>query len=122
MNIIFAQRNDISLLESKYTILELDTLKFENSNQTQTAWCVIETDKLGLSELPTLSMYKELHNNMMHNYQQRNWKYCEDALEHLMGKWGGEVDSFYIDFTSRIKQHKQADPGPDWDGTYLKSN
>lgn len=117
---MFASNSDVAELKSKYTILELDTLRFADSDQTQTAWCVISTDSLSLQELIELDRYQELHNNMMRNYKLKNWKYCENAIEHLLGRWKGDLDSFYNEIASRIETLKQHDPGLNWDGALLR--
>lgn len=121
MNIIFASESDIAELKTKYTILELDTLRFPDSNITQTAWCLISTDNITLQDLPVMDRYRELHNNMMRNYKLKNWKYCEDSIEHLTGQWKGELDSFYSEISNRLEVFKKQDPGPEWDGSYIKS-
>ena len=117
MNIIF--RSDlVAEIADRYTVLELDTLLFSGSSTPITAYCLIET--VGLEEYVTLDRFRELHNNMMKNYRLKNWKYCEDALEHLMGKWRGELNSFYDDVAIRIKEYKEADPGENWAGIIEK--
>ena len=121
MNIVFASDTDLAQLQIKYIVLELDTLRFENSNQTQTAWCLISTENLTLQELPLVDQYRQLHNNMMRNYKLKNWKYCEDAIEYLMGRWRGELDSFYVEISNRLVSFKKIQPDTDWDGSYVKS-
>jgi hypothetical protein len=37
-----------------------------------------------------------------------------------MGKWRGELNSFYDDIAIRIKEYKQADPGEHWAGVIEK--
>jgi hypothetical protein len=51
----------------------------------------------------------------MSNYKKRNWKYCQDALEHLQGKWKGELDSFYQDMANRVTGYQKHEPGVDWE-------
>ena len=117
---MFANESDIAVLKTKYTILELDTLRFSDSDVTQTAWCVISTDNVTLQDLPVMDRYQELHNNMMRNYKLKNWKYCEDAIEHLLGRWKGDLDSFYNEIANRIKTLKEQEPGTEWDSTIIK--
>lgn len=121
MKIIFGNREDMDQLASSYTVLELDSLRYPGSPEPQTAWCIISMDDLTLQDLPVMAQFRDLHNNMMKNYRQRNWKYCEDAIEHLTGKWRGELDSFYAEIAGRIARFKEQDPGPDWDGVYDKN-
>jgi hypothetical protein len=119
MNILFAGAEDLEHLQSKYIILELDTICIQDSDAKQTAWCLIE--KVTLQDIPVIETYRELHNNMMRNYRLKNWQYCEHALEHLTGRWQGELDTFYKEIAVRIANFKQQDPGPDWTGVYVKS-
>jgi hypothetical protein len=51
----------------------------------------------------------------------KNWKYCRDAIEHLQGKWRGELDSFYDTLLDRIKDFEIVDPGSDWTGIVTRS-
>jgi len=121
MNIIFATKNDAAALDEKYVVLELDTIKINGHDQTLTAWCVIDIQDIPLQEIISMQQFRDLHRNLMENYRLRNWKYCEDALEHLFGKWQGTADSFYTTIADRIKTYRVAEPGPDWDGTIDKS-
>ena len=82
---------------------------------------MISTDNVTLQDLPVMDRYQELHNNMMRNYKLKNWKYCEDAIEHLLGRWKGDLDSFYNEIATRLNTLKEQDPGPKWDGSYIKS-
>jgi hypothetical protein len=52
---------------------------------------------------------------LIKNYRAANWKFCEDALEHLQGRWNGEVDSFYSMLSQRIQKQKQVKRPAQWD-------
>lgn len=121
MKIIFGTREDMDQLSDSYTVLELDSLRYPGSPEPQIAWCIIAMEDLTLQDLPVLAQFRDLHNNMMKNYRLKHWKYCEDAIEHLMGKWRGDLDSFYTEIARRIAKFKEQDPGPDWDGVYDKN-
>lgn len=121
MNIIFASREDADELQSKYVVLELDTMKFPGAPDPRIAWCIVELSELNLSEIPVLDQYRDLHNNLMKNYRLKNWKYCEDALEHLKGRWRGVLDTFYDEIDNRVKKFKENDPGEKWTGVYDKT-
>lgn len=121
MNIVFATREEAAEISKKYTVLELDTFKFQEVPEAVVSWCVLDTSSVTLKDLPQSTQFVDLHNNMMRNYRLKNWKYCEDALEHLIGKWRGEVDTFYGVMQNRISSLKENDPGPDWDGSVLKT-
>lgn len=116
MNIIFATREEVENLKEKYIVLELDSFRFSQGKDTVVSWSIIDTTSVLLGELPGISQYVDLHNNMMRNYRSGNFKYCEDALEHLIGKWRGELDSFYAIMSQRIKQYQQDPPNHGWDG------
>ena len=116
MNIIFG--DTAKDLPDGYTILELDTFRLINENRTETAYCLVEN--LNLSEFSTLDAYKKIHQDLMRCYRERQWSYCEQAIEGLMGRWGGDLDSFYVELLSRVLNYKDHEPALDWDGTRIK--
>jgi hypothetical protein len=109
MHIIF--KNDLLGLDKKYTVLDLDTFSLPDGNR-HTACCVIEN--IPIAELSQNENLKELHANLIKNYGLKNWSFCEQALEHLTGKWGGELDTFYRDLQSRINKLKELDLDDTW--------
>lgn len=120
MNIIFASQEDVQDLATKYVVLELDTFRFPGTDARQTAWALVEQTSLTLQDLPTIDQFRDLHNNLMHNYRLKNWSYCEQALEHLLGKWKGELDTFYDEISRRVQGFKETPPSEEWDGTILR--
>jgi hypothetical protein len=102
----------------KYTVLELDRLRLEPLGPIVDTYCIIET--VPLEEIPLLDNYCRLHAKLMDNYRRRDWNFCEQALEHLHGRWGGVMNSFYDEISQRIAKYKQQDPGENWDGVYEK--
>jgi hypothetical protein len=118
MNVII-EPEKLEELQKKYVVLELDTIRIMPAGKTVTAYCVIEN--LPISDLPRVSNLKELHTNLMAEYRKKNWNYCTQALEHLMGFWGGEADSFYQDLTQRIAKYIEQDPGESFDGIIEKT-
>ena len=117
MNIIFG--DSVNDIPEQYTVLELDTFRTAGSDDTVTAYCLVE--KLALDEFSTLEEYKKIHSDVIKYYKQRQWNYCEQALQGLMGRWHGELDTFYRDLLSRVLACKETEPGPDWDGIRIKS-
>lgn len=113
MNIIFGQPN-LDSLDEKYVVLELDTVKIKGSDQPATAYCVL--DNIPIMELVTINRYRDLHQNLMKNYRLKNWSYCRDAIGHLHGQWGKQVDSFYENILERINKYENEDPGETWSG------
>ena len=89
-------------LQSTHTILELET--FEYSDGSYTAWCVVPPEKIGVDGFSRLEANKELHNGFIKAYREKDYKLCEDIAEHLMGQFGGELDTFYEEILSRIKK------------------
>lgn len=117
MNIILGREN-VEHLVDKYVVLELDTLKLSPDTEPVTAYCILE--QLPLEEMLTLEEFKSLHENLIKNYKLKNWKFCEDAFEHLYGKWRGDLDSFYTNLEQRVADYKANDPGSDWTGCVIK--
>ena len=92
----------------KYIVLELDSFEIAGRDGTVSAFCLVEN--VPLQELPRA----DLHAQMIRNYRAGNWKFCEDALEHLMGRWNGEVDSFYKDLQARLPDLQAQASSNDW--------
>jgi adenylate cyclase len=116
MHIIFG--STAQEIPNSFTVLELDTFRMVKENRTDTAYCVVE--KIPLTELATLDAYKKIHADLVQYYRQRQWEYCENAIEGLMGKWNGELDTFYTDLLQRVIAFKQTPPAEDWDGLRVK--
>ena len=116
MHIIFG--STIKEIPNSFTVLELDTFRMVKENRTDTAYCVVE--KIPLTEFTMLDAYKKIHADLVRYYRQRQWEYCENAIEGLMGKWNGELDTFYTDLLARVIKFKQNEPPADWDGTLLR--
>jgi hypothetical protein len=100
-------------------VLELDTFNLLPTSEVVTAYCVVET--ISIEEMPAVESLKELHSSLMAEYKKRNWRYCEDAIAHLTGKWQGELNSFYIELARRIQDLKQQDLPSDWTGRMDKT-
>jgi hypothetical protein len=112
MHIIIGESN-AQELRNKYTLLELDMIKHDPNKPAHPAYCVLED--IPIPEIPDIDQFAELHGKLIENYRKRNWNYCEQALEHLMGRWGSQMNSFYTELTQRIDKYKEEDPGEDWD-------
>jgi hypothetical protein len=118
MNIIFGTEM-AQQAKDRYTVLELDTLNLVPTGETVTAYCLVET--VPITEMPAVSSLQDLHSNLMTEYRKQNWRYCEDAIAHLTGKWHGELDSFYTELYQRIQRLKQEDLPTDWTGRQDKT-
>jgi hypothetical protein len=113
MNIIFGTEM-AQQAQDRYTVLELDTFRLLPTDQVVTAYCLVET--VPITEMPAVESLRDLHQNLMAEYRKQNWRYCEDAIAHLTGKWGGELNSFYTELYQRIQGLKQEDLSEDWTG------
>jgi hypothetical protein len=116
MHIIFGSA--AQEIPNSFTVLELDTFRMVKENRTETAYCVVE--KIPLTEFAMLDAYKKIHADLVLYYKQRQWEYCENAIDGLMGKWNGELDTFYSDLLARVIKFKENEPGSAWDGTRLR--
>jgi hypothetical protein len=118
MNIIIGKDN-AEAMKSKYTVLPLEDMKFKSNPDlpATTAYCLIE--KIPVSEINKINEYANLHIKFYENYQKGNFTFCEQALEHLVGKWGGEIDSYYQIMSDRICKYKEQD-NKDWDPILYK--
>jgi hypothetical protein len=117
MNIIFGQEN-LPTTEEKYTILELDTFRILPVDHVVTAYCLVEN--IPILNMPKAESMKSLHNNLLTNYRKKDWNFCNQALEHLVGYWGADMDSYYTTLQQRIAQYIEQDPGENWDGIVEK--
>jgi hypothetical protein len=117
LNIIFGT-NEVIKLQDKYIVLELDTVTIKSSNPI-TAYCVIAD--IPLDELSRVEILKKLHHDLMEQYRNRNWDFCIQALEHLIGFWGKQIDSFYEILLARVVEYKQHEPDENWTGVVPKS-
>ena len=99
MDIIFGREN-AERLRQKYTVLDLETINKEGHDIE--VFCLIPADKISISDLPQLEQWTTLHNDFLNGYHSKQYNYCRQCIEHLMGKFGGEVDSFYEEILKRI--------------------
>ena len=113
MNIMF-EDSITEEVKNKNMLLPLDTFYFASTEKNSVAYCLVEHTPI--QEMFSVDRFMDLHQNLVKNYYLRNWNYCEQAIEQLLGKWNGEVDSFYTEIDARVKTYKDHDPGPDWTG------
>ena len=113
MNIIL-EGNITPELKERCTLLRLDQFFLKELDRTCTAYCALQN--IPINEMSTLKNYIETHESMIDNFYKRNWNFCEQALEHLIGHWNGQLDTFYEHFSDRIKSYKESEPDDGWDG------
>jgi hypothetical protein len=116
MNIIFGDA--VKEIPDSFTVLELDTFRTLENHNTTTVYCVVE--KIPATELAALDAYKKIHADVIKYYKQREFHYCETAINALMGRWNKELDTFYTDLLERVRQYKENGVSDDWEPTLIK--
>ena len=119
MQVVFGEQMKEELGD-RFTLLELDTFTQEGLSEPITAYAVIGGSDVQLQDLPTLENFSNIHNTMLVEYRRKNWNYCHQAMAHLKGKWGGQLDSFYDEFSDRIKKLEQSELSAEWNGVIHK--
>ena len=112
MDIIFGRENAEKLRE-KYTVLDLEkiTVKDDDGKTVEMeVFCLIPADKIALPDLPQLEQWTKLHNDFLNGYHTQQWNYCRQCIEHLTGKFGGELDTFYEEILKRIEAAEAVKP------------
>lgn len=102
MQVIFT-RQVAEQLDDRYTVLELETFTLPDGQILET-FCVVSADKMNLGELPRLDDNKKLHKEFIVQLKEKNYEYCESAVPDLLGKFGGELDSFYEIILERCRE------------------
>lgn len=101
MQIIFGKENAEKLRE-KYTVLELET--FNVSGKLLEAYCVVPVENLAMDDITQVENNIRLHDQYVAALKNKDAKLCTELAEHLVGKWGKELDSFYSLTVDRITQ------------------
>ena len=101
MEIIFGREN-AERLRVKYTVLDLETV--EKDGVSLEVFCLVPADKISLADLPNLEEWTKLHNDFLFGYQNKHYDFCRQCIDHLIGKFGGELDTFYEEILRRINE------------------
>jgi hypothetical protein len=117
MHIILGD-DSLDSLRERYTVLEVDQFRMSPDDDPIQAYCIIEN--IPLEEMAKIDEHKHLHERLMANYKKGDWNFCEQALEHLQGKWGSQMNSFYTEIATRVAKYKKQDPGETWDPVIKK--
>lgn len=91
-------------LRNSQTVLELET--FEVNGNFITAYCVVPAEKL-FQELTQLETSTELHVAFVTAFNEKNYQLCEEIAPQLIGRFGGELDSFYQAILDKINISQQ---------------
>jgi hypothetical protein len=89
-------------LSSTHTVLELET--FQVDDQPVTTYCVVSVDSIPLAEFAELEANKILHRDFVSAFNHNNYDSCCEISAQLMGKFGGEVDSFYTIILEKLQK------------------
>jgi hypothetical protein len=89
-------------LSSTHTVLELET--FQVDDQPVTTYCVVSVDSIPLVEFAELETNKTLHKDFVLAFKRNDYDSCCDISAQLMGKFGGEVDSFYTIILEKLQK------------------
>ena len=98
MQIIW-NREAAESLHTNQTVLELET--FPVGEQTITAYCVIPAERV-FPDIMQLENLKELHQAFILAFNQKNYQLCQDIAPELIGRFAGELDSFYEEILKKI--------------------
>lgn len=87
-------------LRTHQTVLELET--FAVNGQLLTSYCVVPAEKI-LPEMAQLEQLTALHGDFIKELNEHNYEACRNIAPKLIGKFGGELDSFYEVILEKIK-------------------
>jgi hypothetical protein len=119
MNIIF-DNEDIEAIKNHNVVLELDTFYFTRLDKTSTAYCVV--DNIKITDFNKIEQTQNLHAKLIEAYKHKDFKLCQDLLEHLIGSFGGDVDSFYLELSKRINDLKSNTVLDDWSSIIVRED
>jgi hypothetical protein len=88
-------------LRAKYTVLELDTMPHPDGPVP--AFCVLPMEKIAM-EMSSLDQNVSMHEQLIDAIKTNNTKLANDLCDVLLGKFGGDLDTFYNEIKSRIEQ------------------
>jgi len=109
MKIVLSTEEDIKPVAERYLVLELDT--FRIAGKEIPSWCVVDAGDIGLADMTELDHFKEQHENLIRNYKKGDLNFVEQMVEHLKGKFGGNLDSFYTELYARTTARKSGSMG-----------
>lgn len=113
MNIVLGKQQ-YEQLKNQYIMLELDTLLI--NGETIPSYCVLDAKSIPLDEMTQLDHWRNNHNKIIENYHKRNFAFVEQMIEHCRNRWGGELESFYIDLYARTQKFKKQKLPDNWTG------
>ena len=104
MQIVFTKEVADQLRE-KYTLLQLDTIQPDGYGEVET-YCVLEPENI-VMEMGSLPDNVSKHNQLVEALENEDCNRARDLCRELMGKFGGDLDSFYEVVIDRIDTHNR---------------
>jgi hypothetical protein len=98
MHIIWGSEN-AKKVDSKYFVLELDT--FYHEDKSIICYVALGPADIPLNSWANIEEHKKVHENLVKNYKDRNFQYCEEVVPLIRGKFGKDVDEFYDILTEK---------------------
>jgi hypothetical protein len=100
MHIIFGNDQSIEEARKKYLVLQLETLSI--NGEQRTAYCVVQPESIPVDEVSDLPRLKELHLAIVEAWNRQDYDTVLFGLPHVRGKFGSELDSFYLHLSDKI--------------------
>jgi len=102
MQIIWNQEA-VAKLKNSHTVLELET--FDVQGHSVTGWCVVPAEKI-VMEMSQLAHNQQQHDQFIKAYKAQQWTEAQALAQQLMGRFGGELDSFYTILLEKIQDQQ----------------
>jgi hypothetical protein len=100
MQIIFG-REAAEQAREKYTVLELETIPVEGGKSLE-AFCVVPVESL-VMEMQSLEQNMQVHEQFVQAVKDDDVDTCQALAPQLVGKFGGELDTFYQIINDRCR-------------------
>lgn len=104
MQIVFGEEA-ANQLKTKYTVLKLEDV--DTGSGILHPYCVIPVEQIAM-QMATLEQDIALHDKFVDAIGKNDAKLCESLAPHLLGKFGGELDTFYQIVVDRCQTTGQA--------------
>ena len=106
MNIILGKEN-ATILRDRHVVLELETFQLPEKDPI-TAFCVVPAEAI-FADMPDMVRLQGLHQAVVDAWNRKDYSTVEYGIEHLHGKFSGELDSFYDILLQAIKEKQQVE-------------
>ena len=87
-------------LRKRHTVLELET--FAIKGQQVKAYCVVSPEAIVMSDMPDLDRLCRIHQAFVDAYNSNRYDSALDAVQHIKGRFSGELDTFYSEICERM--------------------